>query len=76
MKYPTVVGYAPHEVSRDEYRPQEAPSPKEAARRALQCQFERGEKYEPGEYIVTVLSDDEPKTFRVLAERAVETYVR
>jgi hypothetical protein len=75
MEYPVIVGYDPDEVSRDEYRTQEAPSAHEAARRALQRQFDRGERYDPGTYTVTVLVDGEPETFEVVAEPVIETYL-
>jgi len=75
MEYPVIVGYEPDEVSRDEYRSQEAASPREAARKALQKQFDRGQRYDPGTYSVTVLVDDEPESFEVMAERVIETYV-
>lgn len=75
MEYPVIVGYDPDKVSREEYRTQEAPSPREAARRGLQRQFDRGERYDPGTYTVTVLVDGEPETFDVMAEAVVETHV-
>jgi len=75
MEYPVIVGYDPDQVARDEYRSQEATSPREAARKALQNQFRRGERYDPGTYSVTVLVDGEPETFDVVAEPVIETYV-
>jgi hypothetical protein len=75
MEYPVAVGYTPDEIARDEYSSQEAPSPREAARRALKSMYDQGQKYEPDTCIVTVLVDGEPEVFEVMAERVVETYV-
>jgi len=75
MKYPVIVGYDFDEVTRDEYRPTEARSPDEAARKALEDSFRRGERYDPGTYTVTVLVDDEPKAFDVVAEPVIECYL-
>lgn len=75
MGYPVIVGHDPDEVARDEYCSVESWSAKEAARIELQRQFDKGYRYNPGTYNVTVLVYGEPETFEVAARPRVKCYL-
>ena len=73
--YEVLVGYDASEVARDEYSEINATSPKAAACAELEWQFRKGERNNTGEYEVTVLVDNEPKVYTVIAEAVVECYI-